>query len=79
MIEFAYNHIKNVSISHILFKLNCKYYSYIFYKNDFNLYLNSKTAKKQFFKLQNFMAIYQQNPHHTQELQNQTYNKKVKF
>ena len=49
--KFANNNAKNISISYIPFKLNCEYYSYIFYKKDLDLQSKSKIAKKLFFKL----------------------------
>ena len=58
MVEFAYNNTKNASIGYTFFKLNYKYYPYISYKKDLDLYLKSKTIKKLSFKLQNLMAIY---------------------
>ena len=50
MAEFIYNNVKNTSINHISFKLNCKYYHHIFYKKDLNLCLKSKIIKKLSFK-----------------------------
>ena len=79
MIEFAYNNAKNTSTGYMLFKLNCKYYPCVSYEKDLDPYSKSKTAKKLFFKLQNFMAVCQQNLHHAQKLQKQIYNKRVKL
>ena len=32
IVKFAYNNTKNINTSYIIFKLNYKYYFYIFYK-----------------------------------------------
>ena len=58
MAEFVYNNAKNASTSHIYFELNYRYYSFIFYKEDFNSHLKSKAAKKLSSKFQNLIAIY---------------------
>ena len=78
MVEFAYNNAKNTSTSHMLFKLNCGYHSQVFYKEDLDLYLKSKTVEKLSFELQNLMAVYQQNLYHTQELQKQAHDHEIK-
>ena len=67
MAEFAYNNAKNASTSYTLFKLNYGYYSYIFYKKDFDPCLKLKTVEKLFFELQNLITIYQQNFYHIQK------------
>lgn len=36
MTEFAYNNVKNASISYIPFKLNNGYYSHVFFKREIN-------------------------------------------
>ena len=51
IIEFAYNNAKNASTNHILFKLNCGYYFYVFYKEDLDLYLKLRIAEEFFFEL----------------------------
>ena len=48
MVEFAYNKAKNANTGYILYKLNCEYHLYIFYKKDLDLYLKSKTLKTYF-------------------------------
>lgn len=68
---FSYNNIKNTNISHIFFKLNCEYHLYISYEQNLNPYSKSKITKKLFSKLQNLIAIYQQNFYYIQELQKQ--------
>ena len=32
MTRFVYNNTKNISINHMLFKFNCRYYPCVFYK-----------------------------------------------
>ena len=78
MVEFAYNNTKNASISYTFFKLNYGYYLYISYKKDLNPHSKLKTAKKLSSKLQNLMAVCQQNVYYAQKLQKQAYNKGVK-
>ena len=51
MTKFAYNNIKNTSIGYTLFELNCKYHLYVFYKEDFDPHLKSRSVKKLSFGL----------------------------
>ena len=69
MAEFAYNNAKNVSFGHTFFELNCGYYPCVSYKEDLDPRSKLKTAEELSSKLQNLMAIYQQNLYHAQELQ----------
>ena len=57
IVEFVYNNVKNASISHTLFELNCGYHSYVSYKENLDLHSKSKTAEELSFELQNLMAI----------------------
>ena len=57
MAEFAYNNAKNDNTGHTFFELNCRYYPWVFYKEDLDPRLKSKTAEKLFFELQNLMAF----------------------
>ena len=41
---------KNVNISHMSFKLNCRYYSQVSYKKNLDLYLKLKFGKKTIFQ-----------------------------
>ena len=59
MAEFDYNNAKNASTNHMLFKLNCKYYPRVFYKENLNPRSKSKTTKELSSKLQNLLAVYQ--------------------
>ena len=79
MAEFAYNNAKNASTGHTLFELNYEYYPQVSYKEDLNLRSKSKIAKDLSSKLQNLMAICQQNLYHAQKLQKQAHNKVVKL
>ena len=79
MAEFAYNNAKNASTGHTLFKLNCGYHPRISYKEDLDPRSKSKIAKKLSSKLQNLIAVCQQNFYHTQELKKQAHDKGVKL
>ena len=57
IIEFAYNNTKNIGTDYIFFELNYKYYSSIFYEEDFNSYSKLKNAKELFFKLWKLITI----------------------
>ena len=76
--EFAYNNAKNTSTNHILFKLNYKYHPRVSYKKDLGLRSKLKTMEELSSKLQNLMAVCQQNLHHAQELQKRAHDKEVK-
>ena len=58
MAEFAYNNAKNANTGHILFKLNCRYYSCVFYKEDLDLCSKSRTAKELSSELQELITVY---------------------
>ena len=60
MTKFVYNNSKNASINHIFFKLNYKYYLFIFYKKNLDFYFKVKKHKKIVFqvsKLNSFLLI----------------------
>ena len=59
MVEFAYNNTKNASTGFTPFKFNCKYHLYVSYKEDLDLYSQSKTAEELFSKLQSLIAACQ--------------------
>lgn len=46
MAEFIYNNNKNISIGYILFKLNYRYYFWLFYKEDNDSCSKLKTIDK---------------------------------
>ena len=62
MAEFAYNNAKNASINHMLFKLNCDYYSCVSFKKNINFCFRSKSANKFLAELQNLMIVCQKKP-----------------
>ena len=64
MAEFAYNNAKNASTGHTLFELNCEYHPCVSYKEDLDPCSKLKTVEKLSFKLQNLMAVCQQNLYH---------------
>ena len=57
MAKFAYNNAKNASISYTFFKLNCGYYSRVFYEKDLDLRSKSRTTEELFFELEELMTI----------------------
>ena len=57
MVEFIYNIPKNASTQYIFFEFNYKYYQYISYKDNVNLYTRSKLADKQATKNRNLIAL----------------------
>ena len=76
--KFIYNNAKNASTSYKPFELNCKYYLCIFYEKDLDSCSKLRIAEKPFSKLQELMAVCQQNLYHAQKLQKQAHNKGVK-
>ena len=78
MAEFAYNNAKKASTSQTPFELNCGYYPRMSYKEEVNPRFKFKSADKLSAELRELMIVYQENLHHTQELQKQVYNKGVK-
>ena len=78
MTEFAFNNFKNVSISHIPFKLNCGYHLCVSFKDEYNTCSKSFLAKKRAMELRELMNIYCQNLLHVQNLQKQANDKEVK-
>ena len=67
--KFAYNNIKNASINHILFELNCSYHLQIFFKDNVDPCLKSHFANKLVKKLKKLIDICKQNLFHLQKLQ----------
>ena len=51
MAEFTYNNAKNASTSYMSFELNCGYHLRVFYKENLDLCLKSKTAEELFSEL----------------------------
>ena len=46
MAKFAYNNIKNISIGHTLFELNCNYHVKVSFKEDIDPRLKSRSTNK---------------------------------
>ena len=61
MAEFAYNNVKNVSTSHILFELNFGYHLRVFFEEDIDFYLKSRSANKLAKELRELIKICCQN------------------
>ena len=64
MAKFTYNNTKNASIGYTSFELNCGYYPCVFYEEDLDPHLKSRTAEKLSSKLRELMTVYQQNIYH---------------
>ena len=64
MAEFAYNNVKHTSIAYTLFKLNCKYYPRISYKENVDLRSRLKAADELTKELKNLMAACRENLQH---------------
>ena len=58
MAKFTFNNIKNISTRYIFFKINYRYYLYILYKNNINLYSTFILINKLVVKLKNHITIY---------------------
>ena len=78
MAKFAYNNAKNASTGQTLFELNCKYYSWLSYKENISPYFKSKLADKLLAELRELMIICQENLYYAQKLRKQVYDKGVK-
>ena len=78
MAEFAYNNVKNASISFIPFELNCGYHPRVFYEKDLDPCSKSRTVEELSSKLRELMTICQQNLHQAQELQKRGNDKEIK-
>lgn len=57
MTKFLYNNAKNLSISHRFFELKCKYHLNDIFKDEVDLYLNSKLIDKLIQKLKKSITI----------------------
>ena len=76
--EFTYNNAKNTSTGHMLFELNCSFYSQVFFKDDIDPHSRSCSANGLAKELRELMDICQQNLFHAQELQKKAHDKGVK-
>ncbi len=63
--QFAYNNIKNFSISHTPFKLNYGYYSRVSCDNETDPHLRFRSTNKLTKELRELMKIYCQNLFYT--------------
>ena len=79
MAKFAWNNAKNASFSHKLFKLNCKYYSQMSYKEDINPRSKLKSADKLLIELRKSIIACKENLYHAQKLQKRANDKGVKL
>ena len=68
MAEFAYNNSKNASTGHMLFELNCGYYSCISFENKCYARSRSFSAKKLAMESRELMNVCCQNMLHAQNL-----------
>ncbi len=59
--EFAYNNAKNVSTGHILFELNSGYHSRVFFEEDIDPYLRSRSINKLAEELRKLIQVCCQN------------------
>ncbi len=59
--EFAYNNVKNTSICHISFELNCEYHPRVFFENETNPYSRSHFIDELAKKLRELIEICYQN------------------
>ena len=57
MADFAYNNAKNTSISHTLFKFNCKYHPQILFKNNVDSHSQSFFVNKIVEELKKLIEI----------------------
>ena len=55
--EFAYNNAKNASTGYTPFELNCGYHTKVFFKEDVNLRLRSRSVNKLVKELKELMEV----------------------
>ncbi len=58
MAEFAYNNAKNANTGHTPFKLNCGYHLKVFFKEDINPRLKSRSVNKLAKELRKLIEVY---------------------
>ncbi len=68
MAEFAYNNANNASTGYTLFELNCGYHPRVFFKEDVDPRLRSRSASKLAKELRELIEVCCQNLLHVQEL-----------
>ena len=64
MVGFAYNNVKNASIGHMPFELNCGYHPQMWYKEDIDPRSQSKSADKLSAELKELIIVCWENLHH---------------
>lgn len=67
MAVFAYNNAKNIITGHMLFILNCKYYSRMLYKDDVNSHFKSKSVHTLLDKQRERIIVCYENLYYTQK------------
>ncbi len=78
MAEFAQNNTKNASTGHISFKLNCGYHSRVYFEEDVDPRLRSRSANKLVEELRELIEVWYQNLLYAQELLKRAHDKGVK-
>ena len=78
MAEFAYNNIKNDSIVHTLFELNCGYHFKVSFEEDVDSHLRSRSANKLAEELRELLEVCCHNLFHAQELEKRVHDIGVK-
>ena len=68
MAEFAYNNIKNASIGHILFKLNCNFHLRVLFEENVDPHSKSRSTDKLAEELKKLMEVSCQNLLYTEKL-----------
>ena len=68
IIKIIYNNSKNNYIRYISFKLNFRYYFYIFYKNNIKFYSKYKQINKSILKYKNLIIIYKKKHYYMYKL-----------
>ncbi len=73
--EFAYNNVKNTNTGHTPFELNYGYHPRVFFEEDIDPCLRSRSANKLAEELRELMEVCCQNLLHVQELQKRAHDK----
>lgn len=69
MADLTYKKAKNISINHILFKLNYIFHPWVLFKKNINLYYKSHIANNQVIKLMKEIQFCYKNLIYMQKLQ----------
>ena len=76
--KFAYNHIKNASTGHTLFKLNCGYHPKVSFEEDVDPRSKSCFTDKLARELKELIEVCCQDLFYAQKLQKKAHDKEVK-